>query len=330
MKTNKKFLGIVILLFTVSQLFAVINDRSTYAANYVKLPTIDHSRFNSTDVEVLVSKVVPEEVKEAFLYYTADEDERKQNTWRLQLLAAGRVESEWTVTRSHHANANGSYDYGYLMLNENNFTNQTFLDYYVPTMSDGFNVTDKQEWYVITCINFYKDLYSKYGCDAWYCYNAGETRYKNRSLPIRTLRYKKDIADALTEYLDEVYAIADERIAKENEYKRFMAYISNPSNVINDFAKYKTNRICEAIKGMKSLSRSTFDINIILEFTKYFVFLKPTAREEIEQKTIKPTVIYCGIDDDSTFLQNAMSAYRGEGIVSLNAELVSKQYNFYI
>jgi hypothetical protein len=199
MKTNKKFLGIVILLFTVSQLFAVINDRSTYVANYVKLPTINHSRFNSTDVEVLVSKVVPEEVKEAFLYYTANEDERKQNTWRLQLLAAGRVESEWTVTKSHHANANGSYDYGYLMLNENNFTNQTFLDYYVPTMNDGFNVTDKQEWYVITCINFYKDLYSKYGCDAWYCYNAGETRYKNRSLPIRTLRYKKDIADALTE-----------------------------------------------------------------------------------------------------------------------------------
>ncbi len=330
MKTNKKFLGIVILLFTVSQLFAVINDRSTYAANYVKLPTIDHSRFNSADVEVLVSKVVPEEVKEAFLYYTANEDERKQNTWRLQLLAAGRVESEWTVTRSHHANANGSYDYGYLMLNENNFTNQTFLDYYVPTMSDGFTVTDKQEWYVITCINFYKDLYSKYGCDAWYCYNAGETRYKNRSLPIGTLRYKKDIADALTEYLDEVYAIADERIAKENEYNRFMAYISNPSNVMDDLAKYKVNRICEAIKGMQSLSNPSVDINAILEFTKSNVFLKPTAREEIEQKTIKPTVIYCGIDDDSAFLQNAMSAYRGEGIVSLNAELVSRQYNFYI
>ena len=330
MKTNKKFLGIVILLFAVSQLFAVINDRSTYAANYVKLPTIDHSRFNSADVEALVSKVVPEEVKEAFLYYTANENERKQNTWRLQLLAAGRVESEWTVTKSHHANANGSYDYGYLMLNENNFTNQTFLDYYVPTMSDGFNVTDEQEWYVITCINFYKDLYSKYGCDAWYCYNAGETRYKNRSLPIRTLKYKKDIADALTEYLNEVYAIADARITKENEYKRFMAYISNPSNVMNDFIKYKTNRICEAIKGIKSLSESTFDINIVLGFTKYFVFLKPTAREEIEQKTIKPTVIYCGIDDDDALFQNAMSAYRGERIVSLNAELVSRQYNFYI
>lgn len=330
MKTNKKFLGIVILLFTVSQLFAVINDRSTYAANYVKLPTIDHSRFNSTDVEVLVSKVVPEEVKEAFLYYTANEDERKQNTWRLQLLAAGHVESEWTVTRSHHANANGSYDYGYLMLNENNFTNQTFLDYYVPTMSDGFNVTDKQEWYVITCINFYKDLYSKYGCDAWYCYNAGESRYRNRNLPIRTLKYKKDIADELTKYLDELYAIADERIEQERKYNALMAYISNPNNIANDIIKYKALRICEAIKGVKSLSNSTFDINFVLEFTKSNVFLKPTAKEEIEQKTIKPTVIYCGIDDDSAFLQNAMSAYRGEGIASLNAELVSRQYNFYI
>ena len=330
MKNNKKFLGIVISLFIMSQLFAVINDRSTYAVNYVKLPKIDHSRFNSTDVEILVSKVVPEEVREAFLYYTANEDKRKQNTWRLQLLAAGRVESEWTVTKSHRANANGSYDYGSLMLNENNFTNQTFLDYYVPTMSDGFNVTDKQEWYVITCINFYKDLYSKYGCDAWYCYNAGETRYKNRSLPIRTLKYKKDIADALTEYLDEVYAIADTRLAKENEYKRFIAYISNPNNVINDFVKCKTMRICEVIKGVKSLSNSSIDMNAIIEFTKNNVFLKPTTREEIEQKTIKPIVIYCEINDDDALFQNAMSAYRGERIVSLNAELVSRQYNFYI
>ncbi len=330
MKTNKKFLGIVILLFTVSQLFAVINDRSTYAANYVKLPTIDHSRFNSTDVEVLVSKVVPEEVKEAFLYYTASENEIKQNTWRLQLLAAGRVESEWTVTKSHHANANGSYDYGYLMLNENNFTNQTFLDYYVPTPDDGFNLTDKQEWYVITCINFYKDLYSRYGCDAWYCYNAGEWRYKNRRLPTRTLRYKKDIADALTEYLAELYAIADTRIEKEKEYERFIAYISNPNNIARDFIEYNVTRICEAIKGVKSLLNSSVNINIILGFLKDNVFLKPTAREEIEQKTIKPTVIFCGIDDDDALLQNAMSAYRGERIVSLNAELVSRQYNFYI
>ena len=330
MKTNKKLLGIVILLLTVSQLFAVINDRSTYAANYVKLPTIDHSRFNSTDVEVLVSKVVPEEVKEAFLYYTASENEIKQNTWRLQLLAAGRVESEWTVTKSHQANANGSYDYGYLMLNENNFTNQTFLDYYVPTPDDGFNLTDIQEWYVITCINFYKDLYSRYGCDAWYCYNAGESRYKNHRLPYRTLKYKKNIADALTKYLAEVYAIADKRIEKENEYKRFIAYISNPNNIMNDFVKYKTNRICETIKGVKSLSDSVFDINIILEFAKNNVFLKLTAREEIDQKTIKPTVIFCGIDDDDALFQNAMSAYRGERIVSLNAELVSRQYNFYI
>ena len=332
MKTNKKFLGIVILLFTVSQLFAVINDRSAYVANYVKLPTIDHSRFNSTDVEVLVSKVVPEEVKEAFLYYTASEDEIKQNTWRLQLLAAGRVESEWTVTKSHHANANGSYDYGYLMLNENNFTDQIFLDYYVPTLDDGFTLTDKQEWYMITCINFYKDLYSRYGCDAWYCYNAGERRYITHNLPIRTLKYKKDIADELTKYLAELYAIADERIAKENEYKRFIAYVSDPNNIMNDFVKCKVTRICESIRGIniKTLSSSTFDTNIVLEFTKFTVFLKPTAREEIEQKTIKPTVIFCGIDDDDALLQNAMSAYRGERIVSLNAELVSRQYNFYI
>jgi hypothetical protein len=109
-----------------------------------------------------------------------------------------------------------------------------------------------------------------------------------------------------------------------------MAYISNPNNVVNDFAKRKAHRICEAIKDIKSLTNSTFDTNIVLEFTKYFVFLKPTAREEIEQKTIKPTVIYCGIDDDDALFQNAMSAYRGERIVSLNAELVSRQYNFYI
>lgn len=330
MKTNKKFLGIVILLLTVSQLFAVIDDRSAYATNYVKLPIIDHSRFNSTDVEVLVSKIVPEEVKEAFLYYTASENEIKQNTWRLQLLAAGHVESEWTATRSHYANANGSYDYGYLMLNENNFTNQIFLDYYVPTLDDGFVLTDKQEWYVITCINFYKDLYSRYDCDAWYCYNAGEKRYINRNLPSRTLKYKKDIADVLTEYLTEVYAIASARIEKEKEYERFITYISNPNNIINDFAKYKTTEICEAIEGIKSLSDSVFDANVILEFTKNNVFLKPTAKEEIEQKTIKPTVIFCGIDDDEVLLQNAMSAYRGERIVSLNAELVSRQYNFYI
>ena len=99
---------------------------------------------------------------------------------------------------------------------------------------------------------------------------------------------------------------------------------------MNDYVNCKIMQICKAIKGVKSLSNSSVDMDAILEFTKNNVFLKPTAREEIEQKTIKPTVIYCGIDDDDTLFQNAMSAYRGERIVSLNAELVSRQYNFYI
>lgn len=332
MKTYKKFLSLVILLLTVSHAFAVINDRaSLYTANYVKLPTIDYSRFNSEDVETLVSRVVPEEVKGAFLYYTTNQDEKKQNTWRLQLLAGGYAESEWRVTRSHDKNADGSYDYGYLMLNENNFTNKTFLTYYVPNPADEFTLTNKQEWYVITCINFFKDLYSKYGCDAWYCYNAGETRYRNRTLPIRTLNYKKDIAAALSMYLDELYAIADARIAEEKRYEEFIAYITNPRNIMDALVKSRANKIVHIINGGKWIESSEFDIELLLEIAAQSVYLKPTSKDEIDQKTTnKPIVIYYEIDDDDAFLQNVMSAYRGDKIPSLNAELVSRQYNIYI
>ena len=72
-----------------------------------------------------------------------------------------------------------------------------------------YTTSDELECYLVTCINLYKALYSLYGEDAVYAYNAGETRYlKYKSgkgtLPSSTFSYKKWVSKYTKDIFNEM------------------------------------------------------------------------------------------------------------------------------
>ena len=176
-------------------------------------------KYHSDDIITIINETVPEDVREAFIVCTEDDNILYRDTLRMYLLAIGQKESEWKYTRSHRANNNGTYDVGYLMLNENNILDPTFVRNFIPKPSDDYIPSNKQEFYLITCINFYKYLYNKYDCDASYAYNAGERRYIEGRIPSSTLKYKRDISLYLDEYIDRLYSMNDDRVEREMFFK---------------------------------------------------------------------------------------------------------------
>ena len=105
------------------------------------------------------------------------------------------------------------------MLNENNIFDPIFTRNFIPKPSDKYIPSNVQEFYLITCINFYKYLYNRYGCDASYAYNAGERRYIEGRLPTSTLNYKKDISLYLDKYLKRLYSMYEDRLKGERLLK---------------------------------------------------------------------------------------------------------------
>lgn len=176
-------------------------------------------KYNSDDIITIINDTVPEDVRPAFIASTEDEDVLYRDTLRMYLLAIGQKESEWKYTRSHRANNDGTYDVGYLMLNENNIFDPIFVKNFIPKPSDDYIPSNKQEFYLITCINFYKYLYNRYGCDASYAYNAGERRYIEGRIPTSTLNYKKDISLYLNKYLERLYSMYEDRLKCERMIK---------------------------------------------------------------------------------------------------------------
>lgn len=206
---------IIVCLFAI---FSNVATATILSSNQtVKFPSLNCYRYESEDVETLVKRVVPECVVDTFLFYTKDEENTfEQDTIRMYLLAVGEHESGWKVTRSRYMNNNGSYDLGYLMLNEYNLKDEIFAKYFFPKVEDNFKaVLSDQEFYVATCVNYYKYLYRKFGCDASYAYNCGEYRYKTGKLPESTYDYKLKITKYLNYYIDDLYTIAEERVSKQ-------------------------------------------------------------------------------------------------------------------
>jgi hypothetical protein len=180
--------------------------------------------YTSEDVEQLSRAVVPEEYIEAFLYYSETGSGYLTDILRIYLLGLGDVESEWMRTKSYKQNANGTYDLGYLMLNEGNLYNRAFMDKYGPV--NEFEAKDKIELYLIACIRLFKDLYLRYGCDAFYAYNAGE-RCIPAGIPDSTYVYKYVVKQRINKVLDRLYGIAeDNRAARQRHFyekqKRFI------------------------------------------------------------------------------------------------------------
>lgn len=195
---SKKVRLVTVLLFVM-----VIG--SVHATNSFK--SIDNfDDVAAIDVNTVVRQYVPSKYVKAFNRATIYEgDELATANMRLQILAIGYYESGWVKTICDKPNRDGSLDIGYLQLNSKNIKNKWFMQKFGPD----YTTSDELECYLVTCINLYKALYSLYGEDAVYAYNAGETRYlKYKSgkgtLPSSTFSYKKWVSKYTKDIFNEM------------------------------------------------------------------------------------------------------------------------------
>jgi hypothetical protein len=181
------------------------------------LPIPKSHLYTTGDIEELVWLTVPNEYIEAFMYYSTLKTVYETNIFRIYLLGLGKMESEWVKTRSNKMNSNGTYDLGYLMLNENNIANFEFMNAYKP--DEAFPPKDTIELYLIICINYFKYLYTQYSCDGLYAYNAGEKNYLRDKIPFQTYLYKYKIKQYVSEYFDTLYILAEKNYReKQRKY----------------------------------------------------------------------------------------------------------------
>jgi hypothetical protein len=167
----------------------------------------DFSRFTGGDVIELIGKTIPEKYINTFIRYTEIDPDVNSDILRIFLLGIGKHESHWIKTRSNNANKDGSYDRGYLMLNDGNIKNKRFMSIFSPI--EAYPAQDDIELYLTACIRYYTYLFKRYGYeDSIYIYNAGEGRYLNDSIPISAYWYKYRVKNCISEYLEDLYEIS--------------------------------------------------------------------------------------------------------------------------
>jgi hypothetical protein len=208
--------------------------------------------FTNEDVIELVYCIVPEKYVASFLYYSKMDYDYQTAIFRVYLLGLGSFESGWVKTRSNKANNNGTYDWGYLMLNERNIASHSFMKVYGP--GNDYPHSDKLELYLIACIQYFKDLYLKYGCDSLYAYNAGERSYVLNKIPDSTYIYKYMVKKHIANISKMLYELAyTNRLIRENAYReRQIQFLSS-----------EIERMATSLRTINTESLNGRDIDIL-------------------------------------------------------------------
>ncbi|MDR1398860.1 MAG: hypothetical protein LBJ41_02935 [Treponema sp.] len=166
---------------------------------------LSKQHYTQDDMEELIQNVIPSEYVETFLFYTSMDE--NPALLQIQLLAIGKLESDWVKVKSDNINKNGTYDVGYLMLNSDNINNKQFMRQFSPL--DEYPAKNTMELYLITCIRYYQYLCQRYGYEnGTTIYNAGETQYVRRVIPVSTRYYVNRVNKYITDYSNELHAIA--------------------------------------------------------------------------------------------------------------------------
>lgn len=262
----------------------------SFSSNYIINKYPNFSNIDEKDIHDLVYEIVPEEYVKPFLYNTEDDDLYNQNSLRLILLAIGQHESGWNSIRSYRRNYNGTYDLGYLMLNENNLKDDYFMYRFGPKCS----IEDDIELYLVTCINYFKAMYNIYGINAIYTYNCGETKYVQNKIPKSTISYNEKVMYYLDFFYSKLVDIYNERIEKEKRIllekkakifcEEEMKKLDSYKNLLKNgkFLRIKNKKGREYLipnhkrKILEIIKNSSFEYYLIEDISEYgnFISLK--------------------------------------------------------
>ena len=231
---NKKVWLVASILFvmTIGNMYASKN-------SFKSIDNFDE--VTKIDINTVVRQYVPAKYVKAFNVATmCENDELATANMRLQILAIGYHESGWTKTICDKPNKDGSLDIGYLQLNSKNIKNKWFMEKFGPD----YETSDDLERYLITCINLYKALYSLYGEDAVYAYNAGETRYLRyrsgkSSLPKTTFTYKRWISKYTKDIFNEMCQAKSDREETIANFKSSVDILKRCNNSRNKNIRFE-------------------------------------------------------------------------------------------
>lgn len=242
MKVFDKKVGLVAILFLIVAMFDA--NATNNHNSFKSIESFDEVTL--IDINTVVRKYVPSKYVKAFNQATVCEDgELATANMRLQILAIGYYESGWVKTICNKPNKDGSLDIGYLQLNSKNIENAWFMERFGPD----YETSDELELYLVTCINLYKALYSLYGEDAVYAYNAGEPRYLKyksgkSSLPKSTFTYKKWVSKYTKDIFEEMCQAKADREEIMADLKNTICKIEKQhDNKTVDYLKLFENRI---------------------------------------------------------------------------------------
>lgn len=167
MQNIKKIIIFICLSMMLSSTFASQVKIENTSLSILDLVKILNPLQSDAELETEYYKTrIPDEYYNAFIYHTQNREEIRPMFYSIMTFESGfRVYSK--------KNLNGSIDKGPSHLNSNNIKNPHFMEYYGP--KDLTYINSDYCYYMVTTINLYDDLYSRYGINyALYGYNGGE------------------------------------------------------------------------------------------------------------------------------------------------------------
>lgn len=228
-------------------------------------------------MEMYYRENIPEEYANAFIYYTRNCPEIRQEFYSIMVHESGNFKA------FVNKNSNGSYDLGPSQLNTYNLKNEYFMELYSP--KETTFIETKYTYYMVITINFYKDLVRKYGKEyAFYAYNGGEKCVAlikennkdscNRSLIKNVKNYNNSVNNILENTRNEIGTyIYNYRLANKPKSNRFQAI--------------STVQIKNETLGNKILTKLTENINKLVNSKELYYIRRRNEFAELRGEELR-------------------------------------------
>lgn len=234
-KMKKSLLALVSVLFiSTSSLFSAVVEEGhlkNKADMYKETAKIVYNREITKDSVMdtywsFVASQIPSKFVNPFVRYTKD-----NMNLGIELLGIAKHESNWKWFVGKR-NANGSVDFGPMMLNSYNIEDEKFMNMYASNCNRYKYDTDI--YYMVICINYYKSLRCNLGpYHALQVYNGGWRAVRDNCPSV--------LKEAVTTYANAVYKYINKY---ENAYEEFRNenFTTALERNLNKYAfKVKTN-----------------------------------------------------------------------------------------
>lgn len=235
MKNNTIRFAIIYLIMQIITVFAFGNNLSKeqyLQSHSYKINKDVESRkiFNKYFEDVAYYKFIKESIPEKFVlpFFQFTKDNKNLG---IEILGIAKHESNWKWFRGK-MNENGSVDLGPLMLNSFNIQDKSFMKYFANNCEE--YIYDLDIYYMLICINYYKNIRINYG--PWHAlqiYNGGYRAIRRSA--------SKKLKTTVTKYANTVYKYINQYTKNWKEFKE--TYYKDYEKHIQNFNLERNNKV---------------------------------------------------------------------------------------